>query len=390
MQARFRTVALIGVLMLLLVGCANTRQGVSWPAIGSIVLNGQDYILVAYEQQVELLDPSNGQIVTLRDSDGDVILDDNGNTTRWVIDGSNFENAQFFARPIQITEDNQETLLFPTYNNKLLEFNLSDARPESNAGIAISDGVIAEIVATEDVFYIPYRSGDLVALNRETLDVIWRLDTEEGIWAAPLLVDETLYVTSIDHLLYAVDANSGATLWTVDLEGAITSSPLFLNDHLYVGSYSHKMYKINLQGDIVAEHEGENWVWGTPVVYEDVLYYTDLSGNVYALDVETLSLVWEAKPATRGIRPAPLVTEDYVVVASRSGVVYWLDRATGAEIFDQELEGTPELLSDLLLIEADENAGINRDTVVVGSTDNGRLISAFALDNSALIWTYGR
>jgi outer membrane protein assembly factor BamB len=274
----------------------------------------------------------------------------------------------------------------------LLEFYVDTARVVTPAGISIEGQVLANMVATDDIFYLPYQEEDLAAVDRSTYDELWRVETEEGIWAAPLLHEGVLYVPSLDHNLYAVDAETGESVWSspVDLEGAITSTPLFYEGHLYVGSYSHKMYKVSLDGNIVEQHEGENWVWSTPVIYDNVLYYTDLSGNIYALSTGDLSVQWSAKPADRGVRAAPLVTEDYVVMSSRDGRLYWLDRESGSEVFDREVEGTPELLSEILLLEQDEEAGVPSDIILVGSLDAGRLVAAFQLENGASLWTYGR
>jgi len=392
--ARWKPIALLVFASVFLVSCTNVRQGVGWPALSTLTIDGQTVIAVAYEGQVELLDPNNGKDpLILRDEEGDVMLDADGNTERWVVTGAEFENATFFSSPLLLEDDSEPTLLLPTYNNRMLEFTLDSAQVVDPTGVPLASGVLAEVATSEDLLYVPYRNGDMAALDRDSYEEVWRLDTQEGVWAKPLLQDGVVYVVSINHLLYAVDADSGEAVWAepVDLEGAIASTPLYDDGFLYVGSYSHKMYKIDAaNGEIVAEYEGENWIWGTPVIYEDVLYFADLSGYVYALNADDLSLIWEERHAEKGIRPAPIVTEDFVVAASRDGKVYWLDRETGSLVLDRELEGRPEILSDILLLEADPEAGVDDALIIVGSTDPGRLVGAFALENSLPIWVYDR
>lgn len=374
--ARWQTIALLVIAAAVLAGCAGTRQGISWPALSTIEIDGETKILVAYTNRVDVLEPSNRALV-------------------WSLNGDDLgegvERMQFFANPNLLDENGEQSLLFPTYSNALIEIAI-DQPQLIGLPIGINGAALAEAVVTDDFFYVPYRTSNLVAIERNSFDVAWTLTTDEGVWAQPLLVGDVLYVASLDHKLYAVDAVTGEPVWQepVDLEGAIASTPLLYNDHLYVGSYSHKMYKITLDGTVVAEYEGRNWIWGTPVILDDTLYYTDLSGLVYALNAEDLSEVWAVQAATRGIRPAPVVSEEYVVAASRDGRLYWLDRASGEVVFEREYEGTPELLSDLLLLEQDEEAGIPEDIVVVASVDTGRLVAAFTLDNSLPIWVYGR
>ena len=389
-KARWQFIALILILSFVVAGCANVRRGVSWPALSTVMIGDEPGVLVSYDNQVVALSPRNGEVLSLLDSEGMIRRDSENNPLTWTINGGDYESAQFFANPFLSNEDDATTFMFPTYSNRLMEFDAESLRPINTAGIPLTDGVIADVLVTEDFLYVPYRQQDIVAIDHNTFEEVWRFDTLEGIWATPLLDEGILYVPSVNHLLYALDAESGEELWQVNLDGAITSTPLLYEDFLYVGSYSHKMYKINLRGEIVAEHEGSNWIWGTAVVFDGVLYYTDLGGFVYALNPNDLTEIWAIQAADRGIRPAPIVTEEYVVVASRNGKLYWLNRENGSLVFDREMRGTPEILSDILLLAADEELGINEDMIVVASTDNGNLVAAYQLDNSVEQWVYSR
>lgn len=390
LRVRLRPVALGLILVLFVAGCADIRQGISWPALEALEVDGTTRLLVAYENRVELLDLTSGNLVAIRDSDGEILTTAEGEARRWVLSGNAFENARFFTAPIEAVDNGREALYFPTYDNVMIEVYRDTAEVVSAAGIVLDGGVLARPVVTDELYYIGYRNGDVVALDRESLTEVWRVDTAQGVWGGLALAEGVLYAPSIDHLLYAIDAQSGDVLWQVDLAGAITSAPLLHDGFIYVGSYSSSLYKIDLNGTIVAEHEGRNWVWGTPAIYEEVVYYTDLSGRVYALNSADLSERWVQQPANQGIRPGPLVTDEYVVVASRNGSVYWLDRRSGATIHEREIERRPELLSDLVLVEADEETGIAEPIVVVGSTDNRSLVAAFRLDNSLPLWVYER
>jgi outer membrane protein assembly factor BamB len=384
--------ALLIVIALLVAGCGDVRQGVGWPSISLVQIGETTRIAVAHDHQVELVDPSLGRAVPLLDPEGNTILDDNGESRRWTIKGADYENATFFTNPIVSTSDSQTTLSFLTYTSRLLTFDAASAQVVDPAGVILTDGVIANVVQGDGLIYVPYRSGDLVALDAETYAEVWRLDTREGVWAAPVLHEGVLVVGSIDHLLYAVDAATGEAVWQnpVDLEGAIASSPLIAGDYLYIGSWSHKLFKVSLDGEIVATYEGANWIWSTPVISEGTLYYTDLSGSVYALDAETLTPLWVQKPATRGIRSAPVVTDEHVIVASRSGHLYWLSRETGSVIIDRELPGLPEVLSEMLIVPADEASGTTEPLLIVASVNVQHLLTAYTLDDGEQKWVYGR
>lgn len=389
-KVRWHFIALLLILSFVLAACANVRRGVSWPALSTSMIGDQLGIIVSYDNQVVALDPQNGNVLDLLDSDGKVRRDAENNPLTWTINGKDYDNATFFANPFPSSAENGATLIFPTYTNRLMEFYTDSLQPVNTAGYPLTDGVVADVLVTDKLIYVPYQLQDIVAIDSKTYEEVWRFDTLEGVWATPLLHDGVLYVPSVDHKLYALNADTGTEIWHLDLEGVVASTPLFYNDSLYVGSYSHTLYKISLDGKILAQHEGSNWIWDTPVLFNDILYYADLYGYVYALNPDDLSEVWSTQVGNRGIRPSPIVTNDYVVLASRSGKLYWLNREDGSQIFERDMRGNPEILSDMLYIPADDTLGIKSDLIVVASADTKNLVAAYRLDNSVEQWVYSR
>lgn len=378
-------------ILLIATGCAPTRIGVSWPVMDTVVLNDKTRILVAYNQVVTLIQPENGALTRLETPDGEVRFDEQGNPRTWTLDGHQYENAQFFARPLNLGEDKY---LFPSFTNRLLTVDMILAKPDSTTGIALPAPVIAEVTATDDTLYVPLKFGNIVALDRETYEEKWTGLTRDGVWSSPVLVEKVVYVASVDHHLYAFDAETGEAVWSepVDLEGLAGAAPLYYDGFLYVGSFSHKVYKISTDGKIVASFKAHNWIWSTPVVANETLYVTDLSGYVYAIDPVAMSAIWETKAASRGIRPAPLVADNYLVVASRDGKVYWLERSTGEVLFSREIEGRPEILSDLLLLQPGETLTLSEPLVLVSTTNLSHLVVALPLDYTSGYqgWVYAR
>jgi outer membrane protein assembly factor BamB len=385
---RWQVLALLIILAFVLVGCGPTRHGVSWPSLDLVSINEQALVLVTYNTHIVLLDPVSG----LRYGLG---TNADGSQINWEINGANYNNNQFYASPLLSSENERETVIFPGYSNdtpRLLEFYLDNGQAVNSAGFPLSDGVIADVVEGDGLIYLAYRQGDLVALNAETFAETWRLDTTAGVWASPLLNEGTLYVPSVDHNLYAVDAATGAIHWQLNLEGGVSATPLLHNGFLYVGSFSHKLFKISLDGQIVTSFTGNNWLWSSPVVENDVIYYSDLGGYVYALNADDLSQIWQARPAERGIRPAPILYGNYVIVGSRDGRIYRLNRDTGAintATDIAEFKDRVEILSDMLYLPADE--ATNRPALLIAaSTDAGKLVNAFNLDTFTTQWVYPR
>ncbi len=362
-------------------------MGVSWPSVDLIELNGEQQITLAYNNEVAILAPANGAPARLINPINQQPLRDNENNPRaWILRGHENDGAQFYSAPIAL---DAETMLIADNNKRLLR--VDSVVVETQRSIPLADKVVANLLATDGVLYVPYQNGGLSALSLETLQELWRFPTEAGIWATPLLVDDMLIVSSIDHFLYAVDKNSGQRLWSIDLGGSVASTPLLANGRLYVGSFNKTFFEISLAGEILSEYSTQNWVWGSPAIDANgIVYVADLSGYVHALDSASgLTQRWSKHVAERGIRAGPLVYEERVIVASRDGKVYWLDQRDGEIYFAREIDERPELLGDMLLLEPSDTLDIDEPLLLVTSVHDGRLLIAFELDGRQT-WVYPR
>ena len=362
-------------------------MGVSWPAVGLIDLNGETHIALAYNNDVTLLTPSNGLPARLVNPlDGDVLRDSDNNPRTWVLRGSDNGGAQFHTVPIRIDD---ETVVVADHNRRLLR--VDSVVVEVQRSFPLADKVVASPLASDGVFYVPFQNGGLSAVSLDDYREVWRFPTEAGIWAQPLLVDNMLIFSSIDHHLYAIDRATGQLIWSADLGGAVASTPLLANERLYVGSFNKSFFEISLDGVILGEYATQNWVWGTPAIDENgIVYVADLSGYVHALDSSSgLRERWSVQIAERGIRAGPLVYGERVIVSSRDGKVYWLDRFDGELINAREIDDRPELLGDMMLLEPSETLDIDEPLLLVTSVHDGRLLIAFGVDGRQT-WVYPR
>lgn len=385
--ARTGLVTLLTLAIFLASGCVGARMGVSWPSVGLINVNGEENITLAYNNDVAVLNPVNGAPLRLINPiSGQAMLDSENNPRSWILHGSNNEGAQFYSLPVVVDD---ETMLVAANNGRLLK--LDSVLLEVTQSITLADKVVANTLEADGILYVPYQNGGLSARSMVDYREIWRFHTEEGIWATPLLAGEMVIVASIDHHLYALDRSSGQRIWSVDLGGSVASTPLLANNRLYIGSFNKSFYEISLDGEILSRYDTQNWVWGTPAIDErGVVYVADLSGYVHALDSErNLSEIWSNQVAERGIRAGPMVYLDRVIVASRDGQVYWLDRRDGVLINSREIDNRPELLGDMLLLEPSETLNIDVPLLIVSSVDEGRLLIAFEVDGRQA-WVYPR
>ena len=372
---------------LALTGCVGARMGVSWPAVGLIELYGETHIAIAYNNDVAILSPSNGAPARLINPlNGEVMRDNENNPRTWILRGSENEGSQFFSVPIRIDED---TVLIADNNKRLLR--VDSVVVEVQRAYPLADKVLTNTLLAGDTLYLPFQNGGLTAVALGDFQERWTLTTDAGIWAQPLLVDDRLIVPSIDHFLYAVDRSTGERFWSLDLGGAVASTPLLANGRLYVGSFDKSFFEISLDGEILNKFGTQNWVWGTPAADENgIIYVADLSGYVHALDGDNgLRERWSVQIAERGIRAGPLVFGERVIVASRDGKVYWLDKRDGQLINAREIDDRPELLGDMMILKPSENLAIDEPLLLVSSVHDGRLLIAFGVDGRQT-WVYPR
>jgi outer membrane protein assembly factor BamB len=385
---RYRIAALALLAMLLVSACVGGPIEPSWGRLS--VVGDQPTIFLAFSDRLVQLDPTDGAVVKLRDSNGQVRVDEQGNPRPWEVinQAGGGPAAGFYSSPIVIDED---SLLVAMYDRKLLEIDAPAARVINPTGIELPGGVVTDMLMTDALLYVPMADNDLVAYNPADLSVVWTFETDHGVWAKPLLVDNTLYFTSLDHLLYAVDAATGAEQWRIDLEGAVAGTPTYANGNLYIGSFAGKIFKISTGGEIVASYDTQGWVWGAPAVVDGVVYAADLDGYVYALNDAGSSFteVWAPRQvAARAIRATPLIIDDKIIVGSRDLHVYWLSRSSGEEIFNREMRG--EVMSDMLVLEPSESLNIPERLLIVSTIAREELVVAFTLENGERRWVYGR
>ncbi len=382
---RLRVCAVLVAVGLLASACVGLPSDMSW---GDVSLIGDPpTILLSFSDHLVEVDPATGSPIGVKDANGDAKLDDQGNPLAWNVQATDNNAAQhFYSRPIP-TDDH--TLLVASYEGKLLQVDTDRATVPDPTGFPLPGHVVGNPLMTDQLLYVPISDAGLVALDPTNFSTVWQFtgDQGKGVWSAPLLVEDTLYVPAMNHFLFALDAQTGTEKWRLDLEGAVASTPVYANGALYVGSFGRKVFKISTDGNVVASFATNDWVWGTPAVVDDMVYVSDLGGNLYALKDSGSSLdqVWSRKVANGAIRMTPFVSGDTIVVGSRDHNVYWISRTTGDEVFHRETQG--EVLSDIMLIQP--SGTITEPIIIVSTIAKQEQLVAFTLDQGKSLWAYG-
>ncbi len=380
------------VLLLLVLLLAACSQENPWPGISK---TDDGEIFVAYERFIAKLD-ANGKRV-------------------WTFPEKDDREAMFYAPPVV---DNG-TVYVGDYKGSVYAVNRETGKEIWSRkvegtklfGIAnfggSTDRVIAPIAIAENILFVPDEIG-VFALHKETGKLLnWKLDSDRAVWSQPIYVaatddqPATLFVASLDHHLYALDvseidledtvdkiddADDAEILWKTDLKGAAAGQPTYDAERgiLFVGTFGSKMLAVSAEnGDILDEYKTKGWVWEGPALYDNILYFGDVKGYLYAVTFEDgqFEQVWSEQVAKGKLRAKPLVTEDLVVVGSDDRTIYAVRREDGKDEWAREMED--KTLSDLITLEGEEEM-----LLVTGTENKDELVVALRLDNGNERWSY--
>lgn len=204
-------------------------------------------------------------------------------------------------------------------------------------------------VVSGDVLYVGSDGGYVLAIKKETGEIIWRFKADSAVSSVPLIDSDggnIIYVTSKKGTLYALQAASGEKIWSFSTQ-AITryskgwdyfiSSPVLAGKYVIFGSGDHFIYALNKKkGTVAWKYDAGNMVRSTPVVVADVLYCGTMQGEMLALSVKKGKLKWAFKAKGNKYFPIgeflfkPLVYNGMVYAGSRDASFYALNAATGA------------------------------------------------------------
>ena len=104
-------------------------------------------------------------------------------------------------------------------------------------------------LSSDGVLYVGTFASEVIALNAENGEILWRIPTSDWVWGAPVLKDDRLYFGVLDGNFYAVDAGSGENLWgPFQADGTIPDSPLVTDEAIYFTTQTGSLYGFNLDG----------------------------------------------------------------------------------------------------------------------------------------------
>jgi outer membrane protein assembly factor BamB len=311
----FLTLALLAVV--LLSGCTGPS---AWPGLTATTVGDVAYL--ANTSAVHAVDVNTGKELWQFKVSGGFL-------------GSN--PSVFVTSPV-MTEDG--LLIVPDSGNKhvLYALDTNDITDETPATEWTFSDVDGHWVATPLIIgnrlFAPNSDGNVYVLDlqdgkseKQAIRVIRLSESKEQtdrLWAQPVTDGTHLFVTSLDHRIYAISLETYDVVWSHQLDAAVPSAPVIGADGmLYVGSLAKKLERFDpATGDHESVKDTNDWVWGTPVVDGDNLYFGDIAGYFYSFNTKTGDWNWEPIKLDDAITASPLIFGDHILVATESGEIY--------------------------------------------------------------------
>ena len=325
----------------LLSACAGGAvRGTSWPGLAT---DGK----TAY-----LTDASYVYAVNL--SDGKEL---------WKYPGTRNSKLIFYSPPV-ITTDGLVIVGSAGTDHSLIALNPADINPDTKAPAeawkftgAKDHWVAAPLVLNDNLFAVN-SDGNLYVLNLKDGQSVKEakvIKLDGRLWAQPTTDGQHVYITSLDHSVIAVDASNYQVAWHKDLGGAVPGSAVLGKDGmLYVGSLDSQLEKFDpATGNHQPVYKAENWVWSTPALDDDTLYFGDVDGNFYAFNTSTGKLNWNPVKPGGAITASPLIQKDHILLATEAGSLVAVGR-DGKVLWTQTVGGkiytTPVAAGDLTIV----------------------------------------
>ena len=259
----------------------------------------------------------------------------------------------FYATPI-LTADGQLLIGSAGTNHPFISLNPETGKENWTESFTGAKGAwMASPLILNETIYAPNTDGFLYTLDLSGKQVADPIELGGALWATPSTDGTFLYVTSLDHHLHVIDPVQRAINETIDLGGAAPGSPAIGADGVYIGSFASTVEFVQSNGQHEVIATADNWIWGTPALDGEMLYYADLDGIIYSLDIATGSQKWDALQPDGPVVASLLVANDQIYVATESGPFFALDR-DGKIIWEKTLGGkiytSPVISGDLILV----------------------------------------
>jgi outer membrane protein assembly factor BamB len=250
----------------------------------------------------------------------------------------------------------------------------------------------------DDAIYFGTGTGYFYSVDKNTGKEKWKFKTNGVIHSSPVLAFGNVYFGSWDTYLYALNAQTGSEVWkyktgidtVIYNQTGFQGSPVISDSMLYVGCRDSRLYALDaISGKKIWDRFNEfAWVSSTPIVSGDkVIYTTGDSRSLVALNKFTGDSIYQT-PAPGWIFSSPSIAGNQIYFGDNSGVLNAMDLATGKKSWTYQLESSKKDKYKILNPDSTLNQDVvfNKDKKIKeGKTSMEMIFSLGAIISSPVI-----
>ena len=218
------------------------------------------------------------------------------------------------------------------------------------------DMIISSPAISEGIVYFGSYDGYLYAVNADTGQEKWKFKTQGrkqpfsvydaeadyeivgAIGSSPAIVKRIVYFESHDGYLYALDAKTGVEKWKFNV-GAFTSGPAVSDGLIYVGSSDGYLYAIKDNGQLKWKIKIQDLASVSSAAIANGIVYFSSSYEyqnhndyyIYAVETKTGQSIWKIQLSSNAHELT--IANNVLYFGDDNGIVFALDAKSAKELW---------------------------------------------------------
>jgi eukaryotic-like serine/threonine-protein kinase len=191
--------------------------------------------------------------------------------------------------------------------------------------VNFSDSVLSAPAAGAD--YVIYGKGGELIRQSETGQTPWKAKLAEGsFWLSKPVIDgSVVYAGALDDKMHAYFVANGAEIWSTRTRNWVVGTALSSNGVIYFGSNDGNVYAVDsgdgnlrwaAQTQLAVQSQPEAGVMGG----KDVVFAGGTDKSVYAISTDSGQILW--KGSSTAAAGSPMFYQNKVIFGSEDGKVY--------------------------------------------------------------------
>lgn len=248
------------------------------------------------------------------------------------------------------------------------------------------------VVAAYGNCYFGCANGNLYCVSAESGELVWKVQFEEEIDAAPTVHRGRLYLIGDYYYLYCLDAATGETVWKIEYDPDLYTPALAVNGKVIISSDDEYLVCADANSGVtIWKTELEYDLAVPPIEAEGKVFYACDDGSFHCRSMENGELIWKSNAAQSDTESAPAYSAGRIFFGARDDHVHCISAESGEEIWkfhtDWGVDSSPCVADGRVYVGTDDG------TVYALDVETGKKLDKFKTGedvNSPLIIVNGR